>query len=44
MMQINVLDYKWLEFVGVSFKDIVTFHSESRQMIYMNDADKCAKL
>ena len=29
MIQINVLNYKWLEFVVVSFKDNITFHSES---------------
>ena len=44
MIQINVLNYKWNEFVGVSFKDIVAFHSESSQMIKIIDTDKCAKL
>ena len=44
MMQINVLNYNWLHFVGVTFQDSVTFHYESGQMIYISDADKCTKL
>ena len=39
MMQINVLNYKWLEFVEIPFQDISTFHAVRRQIIYINDAD-----
>ena len=32
------------EVLKSSIPDIVTFHAESRQMVYINDADECTKL
>ena len=37
MMQIYVLNYKWLEFAVVSFQDIVTFHAGRQQIDKIND-------
>ena len=39
MTQINVLNYKWLEFAGASFQDIVTFHAGRQQIDKINDVD-----